>query len=84
MRLKLDVQLDHVIDLILNIDETRYPELIINLAKTNDFISRADVVQLLHVDDNKAYRLLKALADQGILEPVNKGRYAKYRYCGNA
>lgn len=67
----------------VDIDETRYPELIINLAKTNEFISRADVVQLLHVDDNKAYRLLKGLADQGILEPVNKGRYAKYRYCGN-
>lgn len=68
----------------VDIDETRYPELIINLAKTNDFISRADVVQLLHVDDNKAYRLLKALVNQGILEPINKGRYAKYRYCNNA
>lgn len=68
----------------VDIDETRYPELIINLAKTTDFISRADVVQLLHVDDNKAYRLLKGLAEQKILEPVNKGRYAKYRYCGNA
>lgn len=67
----------------VDIDETRYPELIINLAKTNEFISRADVVQLLHVDNNKAYRLLKALADQGVLEPVNKGRYAKYRYIGN-
>jgi ATP-dependent DNA helicase RecG len=68
----------------VDIDETRYPELIINLAKTNDFISRADVVQLLHVDNNKAYRLLKGLAEQGVLEPVNKGRYAKYRYCDNA
>ena len=68
----------------VDIDETRYPELIINLAKTNDFISRADVVQLLHVDANKAYRLLKALVNQGILEPINKGRYAKYRYCNNA
>ena len=68
----------------VDIDETRYPELIINLAKTNEFISRADVVQLLHVDNNKAYRLLKSLADQGVLEPINKGRYAKYRYSGNA
>lgn len=68
----------------VDIDETRYPELIINMAKTNDFISRADVVQLLHVDENKAYRLLKVLADQGILEPINKGRYAKYRYIVNA
>ena len=68
----------------VDIDETRYPELIINLAKTNEFISRADVVQLLHVDNNKAYRLLKSLADQGVLEPINKGRYAKYHYSGNA
>lgn len=68
----------------VDIDETRYPELIINLAKTNEFISRADVVQLLHVDNNKAYRLLKSLVDQGVLEPINKGRYAKYRYSGNA
>ena len=68
----------------VDIDETRYPELIINLAKTNEFISRADIVQLLHVDNNKAYRLLKSLADQGVLEPINKGRYAKYHYSGNA
>lgn len=68
----------------VDIDETRYSELIINLAKTNDFIARADVIQLLHVDVNKAYRLLKALVEQGTLEPVNKGRYAKYRYRGNA
>ena len=68
----------------VDIDETRYPELIINLAKTNEFISRADVVQLLHVDNNKAYRLLKSLADQGVLEPINKGRYAKYHFSGNA
>lgn len=67
----------------VDIDETRYPELIINLAKANDFISRADVVQLLHVDDNKAYRLLKELVKQQLLEPVNKGHYAKYRYRSN-
>lgn len=68
----------------VDIDETRYPELIINMAKNNEFISRADVIQLLHVDDNKAYRLLKALVEQKLLEPINKGRYAKYRYCVNA
>ncbi len=68
----------------VDIDETRYFELILNLAKTNEFISRADVVQLLHVDDNKAYRLLKSLTEKGQLKPVNKGRYAKYQYSGNA
>ncbi len=67
----------------VDINEARYPELIINLAKSTEFIARADVIQLLHVDDNKAYRLLKTLVNEGQLEPVNKGRYAKYRYCGN-
>ena len=67
----------------VDIDETRYPELIINLAKNTDFLSRADVIQLLHVSPSKAYTLLKKLVAQGVLEPVNKGHYAKYRYVGN-
>ena len=66
----------------VDIDETRYPELIINLAKNTDYLSRADVVQLLHVSTSKAYTLLKKLVSQGVLESVNKGHYAKYRYIG--
>lgn len=61
-----------------DIDEARYLELIRKMAENNDFISRADVVQLLHVPDNKAYRLLKKLVEQGVLEAINKGHYAKY------
>jgi len=67
----------------VDIDKTRYPELIINLAKNTEFLSRADVIQLLHVSPSKAYTLLKKLVAQGVLEPVNKGHYAKYRYVGN-
>lgn len=63
----------------VDIDKSRYSELIINLARTNEYIARADVVNLLHVDDDKAYKLLRKLVDQAMLEPVNKGRYAKYR-----
>lgn len=62
-----------------DIDETRYAELILNMAKHNDFICRADVINLLHVKDSKAYGLLKKLVEDGYLEPINKGRYAKYR-----
>lgn len=62
-----------------DIDETRYTELILNMAKHNDFICRADVINLLHVKDSKAYGLLKKLVEDGLLEPINKGRYAKYR-----
>lgn len=61
-----------------DIDEARYLELIRKMAENNDFISRADVVQLLHVPDNKAYRLLKKLVEQGVLVAINKGHYAKY------
>ena len=32
-----------------DIDESRFEELILNLARANEFISRADVVSLLHV-----------------------------------
>ncbi len=62
-----------------DIDETRYVELILNMARSNEFISRADVMNLLHVKDSKAYGLLKKLAEEGFLTPVNKGRYAKYK-----
>lgn len=62
-----------------DIDESRYQELILNMSKTNDFISRADVVSLLHIDENKAYKLLKKMVDGDLLVRVNKGRYAKYR-----
>ncbi len=62
-----------------DIDETRHTELILNLAKKNEFISRADVVELLHVNERRAYYLLKKLTDKGMLTAVNKGRYAKYQ-----
>ena len=62
-----------------DIDEARYPEMIVNMARKNEFIARADVVNLLHVNEDKAYNLLKALTRQGILSMVNKGRYAKYK-----
>ena len=62
-----------------DIDESRYHELILSLAQNNEYISRADVVQLLHVSPNKAYQLLRTLSKNGELELVNKGHYAKYR-----
>ena len=65
-----------------DIDEARYYEMIVNMAKNTDFIERADVMNLLHVSDSKAYTLLKHLVRLNILEPVNKGRYAKYRLKG--
>lgn len=65
----------------VDIDESRYLELIINMAKQNEYIARGDVVRLLHVDGNKAYKLLKILVEKEQLKPINRGRYAKYSYC---
>ena len=63
----------------MDIDEARYLELIINMAQRNQYISRADVVQLLHVPEPKAYRLLKKLVVERKLQAINKGHYSKYR-----
>ena len=63
----------------VDIDETRHLELIVNMAQSNAYIARADVVQLLHVSEGKAYQLLKKLVNSGVLTAVNKGHYAKYR-----
>lgn len=62
-----------------DIDEARYSEMIINMVKSTDFIARADVMNLLHVNEGKAYTLLKDLADHDVLQLVNKGRYSKYK-----
>ena len=62
-----------------DIDEARYAEMIVDMAKRTEFIARADVMNLLHVNDSKAYTLLRQLVKQNILQPVNKGRYAKYK-----
>jgi len=67
-----------------DIDELRHPELILSLASSQDFISRSDVMSLLHINAPSAYRALKKLADEGKLEPVNKGRYSKYRLSTHA
>jgi len=60
-------------------DHLQYPKLVLDLASSQDYISRADVVNLLNVTSASAYRILKKLAQEGLLEPVNKGRYSRYR-----
>lgn len=66
-----------------DIDEARYPELILSMAEKSEYIGRADVMNLLHVNENKAYSLMNKLVKQGMLELVQKGRYAKYRLVRN-
>ena len=62
-----------------NIEEARYHELVLNLAKQEKFITNSDVVELLHITSPHAYRLLKSLVEEEMLEPINKGRYSKYK-----
>ena len=61
-----------------DIDEARHTELILSLAKKNEFISRADVVELLHVNERRASYLLKKLTEAEKLKIMKKGRYTRY------
>ncbi len=63
-----------------DIDKKRHLELIESLAKESDYISKADVIQLLHVSESRAYYLIKKLVKSNVLEVVQKGHYAKYRF----
>ncbi len=63
-----------------DIDKARHLELIKALAQDSEYISRSDVIELLHVSKDRAYYLIKKLVDQKFLEVVQKGHYAKYRW----
>ena len=63
----------------VDIDETRYNELIMKLAKKSGFISKNDVMELLHLNKDQAYRVLKKLVNSGHLELVKSGKLSKYR-----
>ncbi|MCL2492679.1 MAG: putative DNA binding domain-containing protein [Clostridiales bacterium] len=60
------------------IDALRYKELVMKLAVEQGEISRANVIDLLHVAPSQAFRILKRLADAEELELISKGRGAKY------
>ena len=55
-------------------------ELILELAKEKDTISRRDVIESLRVSNNRANYLLRKMKQAGLLAPVvTKGRGAKYK-----
>ena len=49
------------------------------LAKAKGEVTRADVVELLHVTPSQAYRILQKLKNVGKLSLDGKGAGAKYR-----
>ncbi|WP_051922925.1 type IV toxin-antitoxin system AbiEi family antitoxin domain-containing protein [Bifidobacterium stellenboschense] len=61
-----------------DIDRVRWPELIVKLAAEQHGITRADVMELLHIDANRAYCQLSKLIKAGRLKVVGRGRWARY------
>lgn len=61
-----------------DIDVVRYKELVITLARRKEYITRRDVIELLHVSPSQAYRQLKKLVDEGILALDGTTSAAKY------
>lgn len=62
-----------------DIDGIRYIELILKLAQTKEYLTRKDVIDLLHVSGPQAYRLLKKLVDTGKLVRSGNTSAAQYR-----
>lgn len=60
------------------IDTLRYNELVLKYAKTQGFITRGNIAELLHVTPSQAYRILRKLADENKLKLEGKGKFAKY------
>ena len=61
-----------------DIDVLRHQELVIQLAQAKGEVTRADVVELLHVTPPQAYRILQKLKNAGRLSLEGKGAGAKY------
>ena len=61
------------------IEQLRYEELILKLAKQQGYVTRENVRELLNLNYNQAYRVLKGLSKKGELYLTGKGRAAKYK-----
>lgn len=61
-----------------DIDQVRYSELILKLAKQQGSITRSDVAELLHINPPQAHHILKRLVQSGGLDPRGEKRGRKY------
>ena len=61
-----------------DIDQLRYAELVVKLARQKGSISRKDVIALLHISPPQAYRLLKKMTEDGTLIQQGNTRGAHY------
>lgn len=64
------------------IDRVRWPELIMKLVAEQNDVTRADVMELLHVDANQAYYQLSKLVKGGKLRVIGRGKGARYTIGG--
>lgn len=63
-----------------DIDEYRYEELILKLARSSDnSTTRKDVSLLLNISKDQAYRILRKLVDEDKLKIVGTGRNTRYQ-----
>lgn len=54
-------------------------ELVINMAKNKEYITKKDIIELLRITPNQANNILKRLKQQQILQPVvGRGRKSNY------
>lgn len=60
------------------IDRVRYPELIMKLIREQKSVSKNDVMELLHLDENQAYYQLRKLVGEGRAKKVGGGRNVRY------
>ena len=61
-----------------DIDRVRWPELIMKLVAEQGSVTRADVMELLHIDANQAYYQLSKLVKAGRLKVIGHGRWVRY------
>lgn len=62
-----------------DIEQIRYPELVLQLARNKATIARSDVAELLHISPSQANRILKRLVENGNLIPEGERRGRVYR-----
>ena len=61
-----------------DIDQVRYSELVLKLAKQQRSVTRSDVAELLHINPPQAHHILKRLVQAGDLKPMGEKRGRKY------
>lgn len=60
------------------IDKLKYEELVLKLTKQQGYVAREDVIELLGVSTDQAYRILKGLVNSDKLELIKQGAKSKY------